>query len=446
MKLRIHFIRVLFLLPALVAFAEEPAAPVTTPLSIEAAIHEAKANSPEIKELGAKVEERSWKKLEGISGYLPHLSVNASHLLGAKYQRLKVVFGGGPIGFPSAIPQDSINLLDEITVFDGFQSWNAFQAAGHDTEAAEHELAYANFKIEHEVKLKFVQALAASALREVADENIKSLEEHLSLAKATERSGLGTRVNVLRLEAQLEEARAEKLLAEDNLVIARNDLLRVLGKDIDDGRPLQGELPEPKMDRSIAQLKMDVAIREDIKAQKSREAAFDSESSAAGSFWLPKVSLFAQQTFYKFGAFDPVILPNSSLQNAYSAGLNLHWDLFDGGASFARRQQAVARWKQSAERTHDAVLKVPGEFEHWKRRYTYNSTLYRARLRTIEKSEESVRLAKMGLKVGTSTNSEVLDAELDLFKARAGVVRAQADAAEALAHLELTLGKNVAVR
>jgi outer membrane protein TolC len=254
----------------------------------------------------------------------------------------------------------------------------------------------------------------------------------LQLANANERSGTGTHFNVLRLEAQLEEARAEKALAEDNLVIARLNLARVLGHEGTDARLLQGELPVPVQDAAVAKLTPDAEAREDLKAETEREAAVDAQSWSANAFWFPKVSLYAQTQFYKFGSFDPQILPNASFQDAFALGLNLKWDLFDGGASFARRMEASHQVREAAERTHAVKQQMPVDFETWKRRFLYNSALYRARLRTIEKSQESVRLAKLGLRAGTSTNSEVLDAELDLFRARAGVVRAQADAAEAL--------------
>jgi ATP-binding cassette subfamily F protein 3 len=62
----------------------------------------------------------------------------------------------------------------------------------------------------------------------------------------------------------------------------------------------------------------------------------------------------------------------------------------------------------------------------------------------FKSAEESVRLAKLAFKAGNGTNTEVLDAELDLFRSRAGIVRAQMDAAEALLNLESALGRRLA--
>jgi outer membrane protein TolC len=69
------------------------------------------------------------------------------------------------------------------------------------------------------------------------------------------------------------------------------------------------------------------------------------------------------------------------------------------------------------------------------------ASLYEARLTDIDKAKESVRLATLGFKAGTRTTTDVLDAELEVFKATSGMVQAQVDALEALINLEIALGE-----
>ncbi|MNL85200.1 hypothetical protein D3C87_2134340 [compost metagenome] len=54
-----------------------------------------------------------------------------------------------------------------------------------------------------------------------------------------------------------------------------------------------------------------------------------------------------------------------------------------------------------------------------------------------------MRLAHGALRAGALTNTEVLDAVLDLNRAKASAVRAQIDAVEALGSLELALGHSI---
>jgi outer membrane protein TolC len=89
------------------------------------------------------------------------------------------------------------------------------------------------------------------------------------------------------------------------------------------------------------------------------------------------------------------------------------------------------------------ILSSANEVEFWKRRYLNSSVLYSAKLRSVEASKESVRIYQNGLKAGTRTNSDLLDAELDLDRSEAGVVKAQLDAIEALLNLELAIGRRL---
>ena len=83
------------------------------------------------------------------------------------------------------------------------------------------------------------------------------------------------------------------------------------------------------------------------------------------------------------------------------------------------------------------------EFAYWKRRYSSNTDHYVSKQLNVTRSLESVRLAKEEERAGSRTSSEVLDAELDLFRSKAGVVNAQVNAVESLINLELALGRTI---
>lgn len=412
------------------------------PLTIQNALKEARTHNPEVQKLKAVLDGAAAKRKEAFAGFLPRVGLNATHFLGAKYAVLGVVFAGNPIQFPSAYPQTNIELEASLLLFDGLGTWHRYQAADLNYDAAELDLSRVGFRLDAEIQKKFDRALASSELAEVAKHNIETLEDHLRLAQLTARAGYSTRFEVLRIEAQLEEARAEKVLDDDNVALARQEFFLAMGLEKDDGRPLKGSLREPDEKNIPSKLQMVTTDRQDYQAQIKRSEATEKESQASYAVWFPKISLFASENYYKFGTFDPAILSTDFLQ-AYSYGLRLTWELFDGGASTARITEAVARSRESELATREALLKSSQEFELWHRRFIYNAILYRARVRSVAKSEESVRLAKAGLRAGARTHTEVLDAELDLFRSRAGVVRAELDASEALANLELAVGKKL---
>jgi outer membrane protein TolC len=83
------------------------------------------------------------------------------------------------------------------------------------------------------------------------------------------------------------------------------------------------------------------------------------------------------------------------------------------------------------------------DLEFWRRKFLYFVNLTQARTGDVGKSAESVRLARAGLKEGTRTTSDLLDAESELFRARAGAINAQVGSIESLLNLEVALGKSL---
>jgi outer membrane protein TolC len=410
-------------------------------LTLNGALIETEAQNPDLKSAAADVNIADAKRGEAFSGFLPHLGVTGEHYFNAKYEDLNVNLGGQTILFPSAFPQTSATFEASLNIFDGFASTNKLRAANLEYNAAQLELAQKQFELRQKIKHLYYAALAAQILVEVSDQNIKSLNEHLSLAKAQQRSGYATRFDSLRVEANLEEAQAERMLNIDNMILARKSLAREMGV-LDDDRPLAGPLPKPQGGVSTKDLSLDLRERRDYQAQSLREVASVRENSAEHAFWMPKLSVFANETYYKFGSFDPAINA-TNYQSAYSVGMRLKWDLFDGGYSYERAREASQQAEKQVQETRRERLKVDDEFEQWKRRYDYNVALYRARVRLVDKSAESVRLAHLGLKAGTRTSSDALDAELELFKSRAGLVKANLDSLDSLLQLETALGHNL---
>ena len=77
---------------------------------------------------------------------------------------------------------------------------------------------------ENTIRLKFVQALGAQVLASVAETNVKTLSDHLKRAQELYRLGEFTKVDVLKIQVQLEQAIPEKLAAADNVYLTRKAL------------------------------------------------------------------------------------------------------------------------------------------------------------------------------------------------------------------------------
>jgi outer membrane protein TolC len=410
---------------------------LTSSLTIEAAIHEALGNSPKIKKSEAIIEEMDWGKVTGRSGFLPKISVSANHFFDNTFQYITTA-GPAPTTFSLVYPYTTLNLDASITLFDGFQAYNQYMGSKLKYEAAALEDSYTKLQVEEDVRLKFYQALAAQALELVADLNLKTLDDHLQKIQTQTRAGTATRFDLLRIEVQLNDARTEKLVAQDSIAITKLKLAQAMGNEVE-VREIKGELPAPNPD-ILKNVFVEKAKRADIAAKDLQVEAVERKRKESNGFWYPKISLNYEYQLYDNAdrSFDS---SNQSYHNTYFIGATLTWNLFDGGATLARSQENAARLKEAEASIRMARIQVPQDIENWKRKYALSSQVYFAKSSDVQKAEESVRLATLGLRAGTRTSTEVLDSELDLFRARAGVVKAQVDAIEAKTNLELALGQ-----
>jgi outer membrane protein TolC len=433
--------------------AAEGAAPSPLRLDAAAAQDLARDRNPDIQRLVAETRAAGWKRLEAAGGMLPHLSAGADQTLDERYEYITEGLLGSNFTMPEAGPTSSMGLEASWTVFDGLGSFNAWHAADAEYQASRLELKAARFHLDRQVLLLVDRQLAARELVKVADQDLATLHSHLDLAQANEDSGMGTAVDVLRLEAQLEEAQADRLQAANSLQTTRDDLGQLLGVSA----PVEalGALPLPPERAEALGRGLDPRRRDEMLAQARRLEAAQDQSLAATAFWLPKVSLYMAQTWYRYSsAFDPAVvgsehvvaMPGNPADNylwSKEFGVRASWDLFDGGISLAKSREAAAHADASRAAWQAALLKAPRDAEQARRQLETQALLFKARQRGLAKSEESVRLATLGLKAGTRTHTEVLDAELELFRARAGLIKAQADAMEAFINLELALGETL---
>jgi outer membrane protein TolC len=426
------FVAVALLFP-LATFASET-------LAIDQALQEGRANNPQYQRAQAAADAAAARSSEALAGYLPRVSVSGSHLLGYRFQLLNVAIGGGaPVEFPAIQPQTTLNLDLNWNLFDGFQTTHLYRAARLESSAADLEASHAALAIENDIRLKYYQTLSAQLLAQVADQNVKTLQDHLAKAQAILRGGGSTKLDALRVDVQLSEAMPEQAAARDNLALARMNLSQAMGLEHDD-RPLSSALPEPDAGRLPANLTLNSTLREDLAALANRAEAAANAHLAAGSIWLPRIGFSAETQAYN--NLDASVFSTANFRNAYTVAVGFSWNIFDLG-QIARQRVAAAQQVQAERISQAANLRAPADFELWKRRFLTQVQLYKARTHAIESAQESVRLSHLSYEAGTRTSTEVLDTELDLFRARAGAVRAQLDAAESLINLELAVGHHL---
>lgn len=410
-------------------------------LPLAEAVKEAEAQSPSLQKAGSQLEETKWRRTEALSGFLPTVTGSASYLLDEKYALLDFNLGAGLVSIPQIVPTASYGLGARLPLFDGWANVDRYRAAGDFEQAGKLDFDWARYELDHNVVLLYYKALGAKLLRDVAAQNVAVLEDHLHDAQLFKKAGISTNYDVLRVDVQVSEARSALLDASDNIAVSKQALAEALGKPFED-RELAGDLPVLKPGVLHELRERSNEERLDLQSLRARVGAYDKLESAAGSHLVPKIFLFADYQRYN-NRNSKFWLTNAAFRDAYDFGVGLSWNLFDGAASIAKSKESVEQSFQAEKALEIAELHSRRDFEVWQRKYLYFCNVYTSRLGDVEKAKESVRLAKAGRKVGARTNTDLLDAESDLYRAQAGVVNAQLGAIEALVNLELATGRKL---
>ncbi len=410
-------------------------------LTLKAAIEEGLNNSPTIKKAESSLRENTWKKREGWSTFLPTVTSNITYLTDKRYVLTDINFGGGNISVPQILPTSSLTLTATYPLFEGGAGLNRLHAGQAFERSAEDELQWARFKLAREILVQYYKVLGAKQLKEVAEQNITALTDHLRDVKLFKKVGAGTNYDVLKVEVQLSEAQTELLNRVDDIEIQKRKLSELLGQE--NGREtsnaeVTGTLPVLDEKLLSAETPSKNAQRLDLQAMKERSEALHSLDSAANKAWIPRLNLYGQYFYYN--NLSDSISNREDYRDAHQIGLQLNWAFFDGLVAISRAKQAAEQSYQNDQALRTAQIHSQQDADLWTRKYKYFCLVYKSRVTDVEKATESVRLATQGRRVGTRTNVDLLDTENELYRAKAGVVTAQLGFIDALVNLELATG------
>jgi outer membrane protein len=408
-----------------------PTAAPQRPLRLDEAVDMALASYPAVAAADANVDRAVAARREAGADRYPSLHVGGSVTRFEEPMTVRPLHAFDPAqppDFDRTLIQGELNV--SYSLFDGGERAARARRAEADVRAAGADAEGTRAAVTARVASTYLGVLSSGEVADSHERRLDALEEEERRVQALLAEGQAPEIQLLRVQAALEAAEAEAVVARGELATAELELARLTGASLErtrrDGLVAVALRSDAAPSRSVAVEHALAANPEVEAARRAVEGARASASMVRSARW-PKVDAFG--TYWERGGEE------TSFAGEWGAGLRVSYPLFTGGAISGRIEQAEAGEWAARERLRLAELEAGRRVDQALAAVAETGARAAALARAVERQEAVVRTERVALEIGAGVQTDFLAAEADLLAARAGLARSRH--AGMAAHIEL---------
>lgn len=409
----------------------------TQPISLEQAVELARRNNQELERAQLTLEQARYALQEALAAEFPSGNVNldftrqdsASQELSTRNRTNNPLLGDD---------DDTISTSFSTTLEITYDLYTAGRRPAQ-IRAAEEQIRLQQLEVERlaaqlrlNVATNYYDLQEADAQVEIAQAAVTEAAQSLRDAQLLEQAGLGTRFDVLQQQVQLANNNQDLTRAISQLRIARRQLARLLSlpqtADISAADPIEvagaWELP---LEQSII---LALKNRAELEQQLVQRNINEQQRRIALAAIRPQASLFANYNI--LGVLDD----ESGPADGFSLGARLRWNFFDAGAAKARARQEEVDIAIAENRFSEQRNQVRFDVEQAFFQLNANRENIQTANLALQQAQESLRLARLRFQAGVGTQTDVINQQTELTRARVNRLRAILDYNRALAALQ----------
>lgn len=362
----------------------------------------------------------------GNAGFLPELSANASYSERTTDTKQKYLDGRAIDRKGAGSTNLSAAVALNWTIFDGFEMFASYSLLKELSD-----IGKLNFKQTVESNIAKIISTYFEIVREeqvikVIQSNIQLSEERVSIAESKRDVGSGSKFDLLRAQADLNEDKAALLREELKLVQAKITLNQLLGRNIETDFAATDTIQigfDLLFDDLIAGLE---DSNSEIQIALKNKNISGAEILLAKSEWYPQISLNAGYDFSDATTEAGFIQTNRN--QGYYYGIRASLSLFNGLNTKRKIENAKIASLNSELSYNDIVQNVKAELLNSYK--SYRNSLDRVKLETdnLKVAEENVDIALERLRLGNITPLEFRETQRQLFDAESRLLSAKYDA------------------
>jgi outer membrane protein TolC len=281
------------------------------------------------------------------------------------------------------------------------------------------------------VTVAYLRVLTARGVLDAKDRRINSMLAERRRVEQFLAEGQAAQVELLRVDAALAEAEAERVATVTQLDLAERDLARLVDVRVDDAR-VDRLVPvrlDEEMDVDERGHLVESAFTNNPQLERMRQDVTAAEAAhrLTKADWIPHLDVTGAGQVFSSDAGN-----TSSL---WSVGVGLTYPIFTGGARSNNVSQAGAHVRRAAEDLRLAELQAEEAVDRALNVALETRALVAALANVVQHQTEVARIERLSLEAGAGTQTDYLRAEADLSRARSLLVEAQH--AEIAARVEL---------
>lgn len=283
----------------------------------------------------------------------------------------------------------------------------------------------------------YFDMLQADNMQKLGRESVERLADHLKNVEAQYEVGVVAKVDVLRSQVELANAKQSLIKAENAYQIAEANLNKIVGLPMDTQLKLDNILVYTPYENDM-QYCLDYAAmhRPELEQAKQNVEAAKGALRVAISGHMPQIAATASQNWNNNNGKN---WPGDDNGNWY-VGVSVGWNIFDSGVTTSKIHGAEANLAKAHETYRDTVdlvnLDVRSNYLNLREAEKRIDTTKLA----VSQAEEDYRIAQLRYMNGVGTNTDVLDAQVALTDAKTNYLQAMYDYNTCKTNLETAIG------
>lgn len=406
------------------------------PITLQQALELAQRNNRTLEAAKLTLERNQSALQEALAAEFPTLGVTATFSRDESAgQRLRnSASADNPLFTPSRIISQTFNgaLQANYDLFTAGLRPAQIRQAEQQVRLQQLEVERIAEQLRLDVTNSYYAVQEADAQVDIFQDAVRAASQSLRDAQLLEQAGLGTQFDVLQAEVDLASSQQDLTRALSQQRVSRRQIAQLLSvpqtADLAAADPIAvaGQWPL-SLEQSIV---LAYKNRAELEQQLVQRDIGEQQRRIALASIRPQAGLSA--SYNVLGILSDDQGPAGGL----SLGATLRWNFFDGGAARSRAEQAGRNIAIAETRFADQRNQVRLEVEQAFFNLNANAQNIETATIALQRAEESLRLARLRFQAGVGTQTDVLNQQTALTRARFNQLSAILEYNRALAALQ----------